>query len=60
MKAISRYFAMCAVALTGMTVASCTSDLVENSAASSRLVIDYTVEVDNSLMGEHHFEMVVS
>ena len=25
-----------------------------------RLVIDYTVEVDNSLMGEHHFEMVVS
>lgn len=42
MKAISRYFAMCAVALTGMTVASCTSDLVENSAASSRLVIDYT------------------
>ena len=51
---------MCAVALTGMTVASCTSDLVENSVASSRLVIDYTVEVDNSLMGEHHFEMVVS
>ena len=25
-----------------------------------RLVIDYTVEVDNSLMGENHFEMVVS
>ena len=24
------------------------------------LVIDYTVEVDHSLMGEHHFEMVVS
>ena len=24
------------------------------------LIIDYTVEVDNSLMGEHHFEMTVS
>ena len=24
------------------------------------LIIDYTVEVDNSLMGEHHFEMMVS
>ena len=28
--------------------------------ASGKSVIDYTVEVDNSLMGEHHFEMVVS
>ena len=24
------------------------------------LVIDYTVEIDNSVMGEHHFEMIVS
>ena len=24
------------------------------------LIIDYTVEVDNSLMGDHHFEMTVS
>ena len=24
------------------------------------LIIDYTVEGDNSLMGEHHFEMMVS
>ena len=24
------------------------------------LVIDYTIEVDHSVMGEHHFEMIVS
>lgn len=45
----------------GMTVATHTSR-VRNTVGEDggELVIDYTVEVDNSLMGEHHFEMVVS
>ena len=44
-----------------MTIATHTSR-VSNTVGENggRLVIDYTVEVDNSLMGEHHFEMVVS
>ena len=44
-----------------MTIATHTSH-VSNTVGENggRLVIDYTVEVDNSLMGEHHFEMVVS
>ncbi len=44
-----------------MTIATHTSR-VSNTVGGNggRLVIDYTVEVDNSLMGEHHFEMVVS
>ncbi len=35
---------------------------VRNSVGEDggELAIDYTVEVNNSLMGEHHFEMVVS
>ncbi len=35
---------------------------VRNSvgADGGELAIDYTVEVNNSLMGQHHFEMVVS
>ena len=45
----------------GMTVATHTSR-VRNTVGEDggELVIDYTVEVDHSLMGEHHFEMVVS
>ena len=45
----------------GMTIATHTSR-VRNTVGEDggELVIDYTVEVDNSLMGEHHFEMVVS
>ena len=45
----------------GMTVATHTSR-VHNTVGEhgGELVIDYTVEVDHSLMGEHHFEMVVS
>ena len=46
------------VKLDGKTVTSHVSNTVGENGG--RLVIDYTVEVDNSLMGEHHFEMVVS
>lgn len=44
-----------------MTIATHTSH-VRNTVDEDggELVIDYTVEVDHSLMGEHHFEMVVS
>ena len=44
-----------------MTIATHTSR-VSNTVGENggQLIIDYTVEVDNSLMGEHHFEMVVS
>lgn len=44
-----------------MTIATHTSR-VRNTVDEDggELVIDYTVEVDHSLMGEHHFEMVVS
>ena len=44
-----------------MTIATHTSHVCNTVGENGgRLVIDYTVEVDNSLMGEHHFEMVVS
>ena len=44
-----------------MTIATHTSHVCNSVGENGgRLVIDYTVEVDNSLMGEHHFEMVVS
>lgn len=44
-----------------MAIATHTSH-VRNTVGENggEVVIDYTVEVDNSLMGEHHFEMVVS
>ena len=45
----------------GLTIATHTSHVCNTVGENGgRLVIDYTVEVDNSLMGEHHFEMVVS
>lgn len=45
----------------GISIATHTSQ-VRNTVGENggELVIDYTVEVDNTLMGEHHFEMVVS
>lgn len=46
---------------TGMTIATHTSH-VRNTVdeTGGELVLDYTVEVDNSLMGQHHFEMYVT
>ena len=44
--------------MTIATHTSCVRNTVDEDGG--KLVIDYTVEVDHSLMGEHHFEMVVS
>ena len=44
-----------------MTIATHTSRVRNTVGADGgELVIDYTVEVDHSLLGAHHFEMVVS
>ncbi|MCQ5130805.1 DUF1934 domain-containing protein [Butyricicoccus faecihominis] len=46
---------------TSMTIATHTSH-VRNTVGENggELILDYTVEVDNSVMGEHHFEMTVT
>lgn len=45
----------------GVTIATHTSHVRNTIGADGgELTIDYTVEIDNSVMGEHHFEMVVS
>lgn len=44
-------------AMTISTHASRVDNAIDD--AGGRLVIDYTVEVDNSLVGKHHFEMQV-
>ncbi len=45
-----------------MAIATHTSRGAQHHRRGRRtpIIIDYTVEVDNSLMGEHHFEMTVS
>ncbi|MDO4270855.1 MAG: DUF1934 domain-containing protein [Eubacteriales bacterium] len=45
----------------GVAIATHTSH-IRNTVGEKggELVIDYTVEVDNSVMGEHHFEMYVT
>lgn len=46
---------------TAMTIATHTSHVRNTVGADGGdLVIDYTVEVDHSVMGEHHFEMYVT
>lgn len=46
---------------TSMTIATHTSR-VENTVGENggALILDYTIEVDNSVMGEHHFELHVT
>ena len=46
---------------TEMAIATHTSH-IRNTVGENggELVIDYTIEVDHSVMGEHHFEMIVS
>lgn len=46
---------------TGMTIATHASRVYNTVGEDGgELIIDYTVEVDNSVMGQHHFEMTVT
>ena len=46
---------------TEMTIATHTSHIRNTiGEMGGNLVIDYTVEVEGSLMGQHHFEMCVA
>lgn len=46
---------------SAMTIATHTSRVYNTVGdEGGELIIDYTIEVDNCVMGEHHFEMVVA